>query len=429
MKARKGDADRQRIQELAESISTVGLLHPITVTSDNELIAGYNRIEAHKLLGLEKIEVIKKDYDSIRKELAQVDENLIRKQFDVMEAGELLNKRDELLDALGLRAKAGNNQFIKANETNVPLKTTKAIAEEIGVGERAAQLKKQIARNISKPVKNIIRNTALANNLSALLDIAKLAPEEQLEVAQNLPKKTDRESIVKAIKQVKRNAIIAEMQEKADGYNPENGIKLIHGDFIEECKKIADNSVNAVVTDPPYPKEFLPQWKELGIMANRVLKPGGFLIAYSGKIYLDTVMDYLKDAGLKYYWMFNIVYKGNCNPKIPFRRVHELSRPVLIYSKPPIKVQEEYFKDTYNCTTMEKEFHDWQQAKEPFQYLIEKFSKPDDTILDPFLCTGTVALASLMEQRKCIGMDVDEKMIKVAKGRIQEYLNSPKKAA
>ncbi|MBI5639489.1 MAG: ParB N-terminal domain-containing protein [Nitrospirae bacterium] len=431
VEARKvGDAEWQRIEELASSISTIGLLSPITITPANELITGFCKIEACKLLGIEEIDAIQKDFDKIQIKLARIDENLFRKHLKVLEIGELLNERDELLESLGLRAKVGDNQFkAQADETMKHSKTTKTIAKELGIGERNAQLKRQIAKDITKPVRDIIRDTPLADNQVSLLEISKLEPEEQQVFADNLPKKADRDSVLQVIKQIKRNAKISSMQKKAKGYKPDNSIQMIHGDFIKECKNIADNSIDAIITDPPYPKEFLPLWKELGITANRVLKPGGFLIAYSGKIYLDTVMDYLKNAGLKYYWMFNIVYKGNCNPKIPFRRVHELSRPVLIYSKPPIKVQDEYFKDTYNCTTMEKEFHDWQQANEPFQYLIKKFSKPDETILDPFVCTGTVALASLMEQRKCIGMDVDEKMIKVAKGRIQEYLNSQKKAA
>jgi len=45
------------IQALAKSISEIGLLHPIVVTPQFELIAGRRRLEAMKLLGREKIPV------------------------------------------------------------------------------------------------------------------------------------------------------------------------------------------------------------------------------------------------------------------------------------------------------------------------------------------------------------------------------------
>ncbi len=45
------------LQSLADSIQEIGLLHPIVVTEDGELIAGERRLEACKLLGWEEIPV------------------------------------------------------------------------------------------------------------------------------------------------------------------------------------------------------------------------------------------------------------------------------------------------------------------------------------------------------------------------------------
>ena len=63
---------------------------------------------------------------------------------------------------------------------------------------------------------------------------------------------------------------------------------IIHGDSAQELKKFKDNSIDAVVTDPPYGIEFLAkEWDsntgavEIWSECFRVLKPGGYLLAFS----------------------------------------------------------------------------------------------------------------------------------------------------
>ena len=51
-----------RVQELAESIKMLGLLHPITVDNNNYLVCGYHRKLAFEKLGIEEIPIIRKDY-------------------------------------------------------------------------------------------------------------------------------------------------------------------------------------------------------------------------------------------------------------------------------------------------------------------------------------------------------------------------------
>lgn len=65
------DYDSDEMVELAESIKTIGLLHPITVNTEGFLTAGERRLEAHKLLGLEEIEVVVSEADTIQIELEE----------------------------------------------------------------------------------------------------------------------------------------------------------------------------------------------------------------------------------------------------------------------------------------------------------------------------------------------------------------------
>ena len=63
---------------------------------------------------------------------------------------------------------------------------------------------------------------------------------------------------------------------------------LLNGNNIELLKEIPDNSVDSIITDPPYGLSFMGKswdydvptvelWKE----ALRVLKPGGHLLSFS----------------------------------------------------------------------------------------------------------------------------------------------------
>ena len=68
------ETDPTHIDELSQSIADVGLLNPITVDSSHTLIAGLHRLEAAKLLDWTEIECTVCSIDSIRAELAEIDE-------------------------------------------------------------------------------------------------------------------------------------------------------------------------------------------------------------------------------------------------------------------------------------------------------------------------------------------------------------------
>ena len=74
------------------------------------------------------------------------------------------------------------------------------------------------------------------------------------------------------------------------------GFRLVHGDCREVCKDIPNNSIDLVLTDPPYDTESIPLYGELAKVAARVLKPGGSLVTYAGTYYLPQILDNLRQA-------------------------------------------------------------------------------------------------------------------------------------
>jgi len=85
-------------------------------------------------------------------------------------------------------------------------------------------------------------------------------------------------------------------------------MRLINNDCIEAMKSMPDNSVDSIVTDPPYELGFMGKsWDASGIAFNievwqqalRVLKPGGHLIAFSGSRTYHRMAVAIEDAGFQ----------------------------------------------------------------------------------------------------------------------------------
>lgn len=82
--------------------------------------------------------------------------------------------------------------------------------------------------------------------------------------------------------------------------------KLLHGDCLDKLKELEDNSIDAVVTDPPYGLSFMgKKWdydvpkQEVWEECMRVLKPGGHLLAFAGSRTYHRMAVRVEDAGFE----------------------------------------------------------------------------------------------------------------------------------
>lgn len=85
-------------------------------------------------------------------------------------------------------------------------------------------------------------------------------------------------------------------------------LKLFHGDCLKVLPTLEENSVDSIVTDPPYELGFMgKKWDATGIAFNvdvwreayRVLKPGGHLLAFSGSRTYHRMAVAIEDAGFE----------------------------------------------------------------------------------------------------------------------------------
>lgn len=81
------------------------------------------------------------------------------------------------------------------------------------------------------------------------------------------------------------------------------------GHFMDVFKDLKPGSVDCIITDPPYKKEYIDCWSDLAKFAKKVLKPNGFCIAYSGQAHLPQVMQRMNEH-LQYYWIMSLYHRG-----------------------------------------------------------------------------------------------------------------------
>lgn len=207
----------QKVAELMQSIKANGLLNPITIDQNLNLVAGLHRLTACKLLGLDQIEchvVTCVDTDHAR--LAEIDENLIRNELEALERAELWLERDKILERIGLRAQSGENQYTKKGDELIspPGKTTQQLAQETGYNKRTYQLGKQIAKNIDPEVKEVIKKTPVAKSHSSLLKIARAGTQEREQAEQAEQKALEARQKQKRSEQEKHEKQAAEARAK-----------------------------------------------------------------------------------------------------------------------------------------------------------------------------------------------------------------------
>ena len=88
------------VSALKKSVESVGLIHPVTINREGELLAGARRFQAVKELGWDEIPVLVVDHDELAQELISIDENLVRTQLSQVELERYLNRGREIYETL-----------------------------------------------------------------------------------------------------------------------------------------------------------------------------------------------------------------------------------------------------------------------------------------------------------------------------------------
>lgn len=241
-----------------------------------------------------------------------------------------------------------------------------------------------------------------------------------------LPEGAQPSSLLRA-EEVAREAAYRRRREAADVAARLSGpsYELRVGDLREAWDDIPDGSIDAIVTDPPYDGDGVPLYVDLARLAARVLRPGRLAAIYCGHLHLDQEMRLLEEGGLTYTWHGVNLLPGQ-HTRVRVRMMNGHHRSVLLFSAGPY-VPRKWIHDVVVADDgpggpEARPLHPWQQAVGPVVHWVHMTSEPGELIFDPFLGSGTTAVAAIGAGRRFLGGDIEAGNVATTRERIQSEI-------
>jgi DNA modification methylase len=206
------------------------------------------------------------------------------------------------------------------------------------------------------------------------------------------------------------------------------GIEIYQSDCLEVMKGMADKSVDAVITDPPYG---IGQDRKKVMAREQMAKPidyGEFSWDYEPATaeQIDELIRVSKEQ---------VIFGGNyfvlppSSSWIVWDKLNtgDFADCELAWTSHNKAVR----KFTYVWNGMikqkpEKRYHPTQKPLALMLWVLENYTNPGDTILDPFMGSGTTGVACFQTGRNFIGIEIDKDYYKIARQRIKEALMQPR---
>ena len=229
---------------------------------------------------------------------------------------------------------------------------------------------------------------------------------------------------------------------------------LINDDFYDYVKKIKSNSIDLILTDPPYNlsgystgnmkfswrseiNNNLAEWDKIIFKPQDVRDEFIRILKSTGNIFVFTSYNLLGEWHKTFdplfkTFQFMVWHKTNPAPKI--RKAGFLNSCELIiccwnsghtwnFGK---QSEMHNFIETPICMGKERlknPKHPTQKPIKVLKHIIKIASNPGDLILDPFMGVGSTGVASLEMKRNFLGIEIDEKYFKAAEARIKTITN------
>jgi len=244
----------------------------------------------------------------------------------------------------------------------------------------------------------------------------------------------------------------------------DTNMMLIKGNCLEAMQNVKDDSVNLIVTDPPYNlgnfmrnrdtnlkkmrENFFGDagWDDLEYdewsnnmdaffkESQRILKKGGAMIVFMSLIKMETLIRLAEDNRL-YYKTTGIWHKTNPMPRnMNLHFINSVEGWAYFINKTRT--------GTFNNNSMaihdfiessltpgnEKKYggHPTQKPESVIKHFIELLSKPGDVVMDPFMGSGTTGVVSKRYGRNFIGIELQESYFDVALKRISDVRTNHK---
>jgi site-specific DNA-methyltransferase (adenine-specific) len=202
---------------------------------------------------------------------------------------------------------------------------------------------------------------------------------------------------------------------------------VLHGDCIAQMRAMPAQSVNFILTDPPYLAHY--QSRDGRKVANddnanwlrpafaemyRVLAPQAFCVSFYGWHKIDLFMNAWRAAGFRP--VGHIVFRKRYASSARFLRYqHEMA---YLLAKGDVVLPTTPIPDVLDFPYSGNKLHPTQKPVLPLKQLIETFCPPDGLVLDPFCGSGSTLIAAKQLNRRYLGIEIDESHVTTAMRRL-----------
>jgi site-specific DNA-methyltransferase (adenine-specific) len=410
-----GWADREKIDFLSDSISRNGLLSPLVLDRDgNRLLAGGRRLAALKKLNWTLAPVLYKDQlTNIQRKEIELEENLARKDLTWQETARLTEAIDDLKRTIYGSSSGSSGRGVKLEDT-APDDTGWSL-------RRTANLR-------GTSILAVHRDIVLAKALRVL---PSLNDEKS---ASNALRKVDH-----LVEDLERELVFRSQPDAVVALDS----NILHGDALVLVKDLPDNSVDCIITDPPYgfdlehgryaardstdtkfvddADSILNLLDKLLPELRRVLKPSGHLYAFFGPNHWDETMNIYNSAGFNVSEIVCIWYKtgpstgagdwdhGFAPAWEPFLFCTNRERRLAYKRKNVFEFPTELGDGRYHPT---------QKPLALLTDLIQLSTFESELVLDPFAGSGSTLVAAKQLNRRYLGFELDDRYVQITKQRL-----------
>lgn len=235
---------------------------------------------------------------------------------------------------------------------------------------------------------------------------------------------------------------------------------VICGDAVEEMAKLPDNSTALITADPPYnlnkdygnyrdnlnSNEYLDFSRKWLTQAKRVLKDNGSIYLFMGVRYISYIYIILEqELEMTFNSWITWFYTQGIGKTKGFSPRHD---DILFFTKHPknytfnldaVRVPQKFYRSVNNmrganpgnvwqfshvhyCNGNRRK-HPTQKPEGLLERMILASSNAGDTVLDPFVGSGTTLRVCQQLGRNCIGIDINPAYVKMAQERLSEPFN------
>lgn len=403
--------DYKGVEELAKSIQTNGLIHPIAVTAlDNnryKLVAGGRRLRAHELN--EETEILCRVYYGTMSDLElrsiELEENIQREDLSWQEKAFLEREIHRL---------------------QVSIHGEKVSKKPDAPGHSMADTAKLLGVSRGK----VSQDVALADAMETFPE----APWDKCKTA------NDAQKLKRRMETVIQNDVLASAAQKTIGSGNKKLAVLadayVVGDFFKNVAKMPSEYYDMVEMDPPYGIDLKVQKSKRGIGAEglseynevpaeeymdflakaftecyRVLKPNGYIVCWFGPDpWFEIIASIMEGAGFKVPRIPGLWIKPNGQTNSPTTRLASCYEMFFYGSKGTPTLAKPGNKNVFAFDPVlpDKKRHPTERPIPMIKSVLETFAKPNSRILVPFAGSGATLIAAAEVNMHAVGFDLEK---------------------